>query len=86
MENKNGMVLDDNSLENASGGLWLCNKFKQKHYPVDSNGNIDYFSSGCRDKSMVEAYNDERNISNKKINKRQLNQLRHGINPFEKQG
>ena len=64
MENKNGMVLDDNSLENASGGLWLCNKFKQKHYPVDSNGNIDWNSGHCN-KSKVEAHNDVRNINNR---------------------
>ena len=64
MKNKNGMVLDDNSLENASGGLWLCNKFKQKLYPVDSNGNIGWNSGHCN-KAKVEAHNDVRNINNR---------------------
>lgn len=85
MENKNGIALDDDALEEAAGGYLFYDRSRRKYYSVDSNGNIDW-NSGRRDKSEVEAYNDERNISNTEINKHQLNQLKHGINPFKKHG
>lgn len=81
MENKNGAALDDNALENASGGYIYHNRGDNKYYSVDNKGNIDW-SSGRRDRRKVEDYNDEHNISNREVDIHQIGQLKRGQNPF----
>lgn len=81
MENKNVAALDDNSLENASGGYIYHNRVDNKYYSVDNKGNTDW-SSGSHDRRKVEDYNDEHNISNREVNMLQRGQLKRGQNPF----
>ena len=79
MENKNRAALDDDALKSTSGGYIYSTG--RSYYSIGADGHVIKES---KDKSEIEDYNDEHNISNKEINWRQMAQLQQGINPFKK--
>ena len=79
MESKNSKKLDSDELRNTSGGYIYSTG--RSYYSIGTDWHVIKES---KDKSEIEDYNDENNISNKEVNWRKMAQLQQGINLFKK--
>ena len=77
---KSGEALDDNALENSSGGWVHHDRDIGKYYSIDIDGKVLAEASTRKE---IEDYNNRHNLSNRNLDDSDLWKLRHGINPFK---